>query len=125
MNDGMLLGINKYMFRIPGFAWKRVVAAEAAKTRKSLYFMTPEHHLIRNFVVSEIARAGRPLNPSFISESLKIEPNLTVKILEELERGMTFLFRNEQGEVLWAYPVTADRTPHTVRFNTGEEFSAA
>ena len=125
MNDGMLLGINKYMFRIPGFAWKQVVAMEVRKTKGRLGFMSEEHHRIRNFVVMEIARTGKSLSPSFISESLKIEPNLTVEILEELERGMTFLFRNEQGEVLWAYPVTADRTPHTVRFSTGEEFSAA
>jgi hypothetical protein len=38
---------------------------------------------------------------------------------------MTFLFRNEQGAVAWAYPVTVDRTPHYVTFSTGEQVYAA
>jgi hypothetical protein len=125
MTDSMLIGINRFMFNMPGFAWRRAVDAEAAKARKHLGFMTPEHHLIRNFVVMEIARTGRPLSPVYISESLGIAMKLTGEIIDELERRMTFLFRNEQGEVVWAYPVTAEKTSHTVRLNTGEEFSAA
>lgn len=125
MINGMLIGIDRYMFRLPGFAWRRAVAAEAAKARKHLGFMTPEHHLIRNFVVREIARTRWPLSPAYISEALEIEPKTTAEIIDELEKGMTFLFRNEKGEVVWAYPVTAEKTPHTVRLNTGEEFSAA
>ena len=45
--------------------------------------------------------------------------------LEDLEKRMTFLYRNEIGEVLWAYPVTVDRTPHKIRFSTGERLFAA
>jgi hypothetical protein len=46
-------------------------------------------------------------------------------ILDELEKHMTFLFRDEQGAVAWAYPVTVDRTPHHVTFDTGEQVYAA
>jgi hypothetical protein len=38
---------------------------------------------------------------------------------------MTFLFRNPMGEVAWAYPVTAEPTPHHVTFSTGERTFAA
>ena len=38
---------------------------------------------------------------------------------------MTFLFRNSQGAVTWAYPVTVEPTPHRVAFSTGEEVYAA
>jgi hypothetical protein len=38
---------------------------------------------------------------------------------------MTFLFRNEQGSVTWAYPVTVDQTPHRVTFSSGEQVYAA
>jgi hypothetical protein len=48
-----------------------------------------------------------------------------VTILEDLERHMTFLFRNEQGEVVWAYPVTAETTRHLVTLSTGERVCAA
>jgi hypothetical protein len=38
---------------------------------------------------------------------------------------MTFLFRNEEGAVTWAYPVTVERTPHRVSLSTGEQVYAA
>jgi hypothetical protein len=38
---------------------------------------------------------------------------------------LTFLFRNEQGAVAWAYPVTTDTTQHDVTFSTGEQLHAA
>ena len=38
---------------------------------------------------------------------------------------MTFLFRDNHGRVVWAYPVTVEKTPHHVRFDTGEELYAA
>ncbi len=46
-------------------------------------------------------------------------------ILDELERNKTYLFRDAQGAVLWAYPVTAEPTPHPVTFSTGERIYAA
>jgi len=38
---------------------------------------------------------------------------------------MTFLYRNVAGNVVWAYPVTVEQTPHRVIFNTGESIYAA
>jgi hypothetical protein len=46
-------------------------------------------------------------------------------ILEELERKLFFLVRNEQGAVAWAYPVTVEITPHRLDFNTGERIYGA
>ena len=48
-----------------------------------------------------------------------------MKILDELEKNMTFLFRNPDGEVTWADPVTVDQTPHHVSFSSGEQVYAA
>lgn len=36
-----------------------------------------------------------------------------------------FLFRNSEGEVTWAYPVTVEKTPHSVTFGTGERIYTA
>jgi hypothetical protein len=38
---------------------------------------------------------------------------------------MTFVFRNGQGAVVWAYPVTVERTPHHLVFGSGEQVYAA
>ena len=40
--------------------------------------------------------------------------------LAELERRLFFLVRNRVGEVSWAFPVTAEVTPHQLTFPSGE-----
>ncbi len=87
--------------------------------------MSKEHHLVRNFVVREMPIAGEPLSPAYIAQKLELPLERTKAILGELEKNMTFLFRNEHGAVTWAYPVTVERTPHHITFSTGEQLYAA
>jgi hypothetical protein len=87
--------------------------------------MTAEHHQVRNLVVREIPRIGKPLSPEWIAQSLSLSLAQTQTILDDLEKHMTFLFRNDQGAVTWAYPVTVDKTPHRVMLSTGEQVYAA
>jgi hypothetical protein len=87
--------------------------------------MSPEHHLVRDFAVRELPRLGRPIPPEFIGQNLNLPLPRVKTILEDLERHMTFLFRNEDGAVTWAYPVTVERTPHRVNLSTGEQVYAA
>jgi hypothetical protein len=65
------------------------------------------------------------MRPEFISQKLKLPLARINAILEELERNLFFLVRNEQGAVSWAYPVTVDHTPHHLTFTTGEQLYAA
>jgi len=46
-------------------------------------------------------------------------------ILEELERKLFFLVRNEQGAVSWAYPMTVETTPHKLSLASGERLYGA
>jgi hypothetical protein len=87
--------------------------------------MSAEHHLVRNFVVTELSKVGEPLSPEHIAQELDLPPARLKTILDELEKHMTFLFRDQAGAVTWAYPVTVDTTPHRVSINTGEEVNAA
>jgi hypothetical protein len=87
--------------------------------------MTENHHRVRDYVVLELPRFGKPIPPEHIAENLKLPMGRVKGVLDELERNMTFLFRNEEGSVVWAYPVTADTTPHLVTFSTGEQIYAA
>lgn len=120
MDDSLLLGLWRYTLPIPRAIWQRHVRRDAR-----LDFMSEEHHRVRNFVVRELPRMGQPLSPPFIAQELGLLPSRVIDILDELEQHMTFLFRNEQGAVAWAYPVTVDRTPHHVTFSTGEQVYAA
>jgi hypothetical protein len=63
--------------------------------------------------------------PDTIARDLGLHRERVVALLTDLEKHMTFLFRNRQGEVTWAYPVTVDKTPHHVTFSTGEQLYAA
>ena len=94
--------------------------------QNELEFMTPQHHAVRNFVVRELPRNhGRALTPAQISKSLRLDADLTVTLLDDLERHLFFLVRDPRGNVRWAFPVTSERTPHHLRFSTGERIFAA
>ncbi len=120
MNESLLLGIWRYTIPIPRLIWQRQVRGDA-----QLGFMTEAHHRIRNFVVTALPQTGEPLSPKFIAQALNLPLDQVVGILNDLEKHMTFLFRNEQGAVAWAYPVTVDQTPHRITFSTGEQVNAA
>ncbi len=125
MKDALLLGVWKYLLRIPGFAWKAQIGDMSKLNAARLAFMTDDHHKVRDFVVTEIAAKGVPLTPVHISQALQIETGRVIEILDELEKNMTFLYRNPDGEVTWAYPVTVEKTPHRLTFSTGEHIYAA
>ena len=91
-----------------------------------LAFMTPAHHAVRNFVVRELPRNhARALTPAQIATSLPLEAKVVAAVLDELEAHLFFLVRNARGDVSWAFPVTSDRTPHNLRFSTGERIYGA
>ena len=90
-----------------------------------LAFMTPHHHAMRNFVVRELPRYGVPLSPMQIARSLRMDAKVVTDVVEDLEKHLFFLVRNARGDVSWAFPVTTDRTPHSLRFSTGERIFGA
>ena len=125
MKNNMLLGIKGHMILLPPLLWKSMISRNAKGVEASLKFMSEKHHLIRDFVVREIPFLGKPITPEYIAQQLNLPVNQVDEILEELEKRLTFLFRDEQGAVIWAYPVTVASTPHRVTFSTGEQVQAA
>jgi hypothetical protein len=126
MNQSIWLGVWRYLVRVPRPIWQRQVAQNARLTTEhGLSFMTEEHHRVRDFVVVELPRTARPLSAAVIAERLGIPVARVTQILDDLEKHLTFLYRNPQGEVTWGYPVTVDRTPHRVSFSSGEQTYAA
>jgi hypothetical protein len=63
--------------------------------------------------------------PQTIAEGLGVQLGTVTEILAELEARKGFLFRNEDGAVVCAYPVTAEPTPHRIKFKSGETLYAA
>jgi hypothetical protein len=125
MKENVLMGKGRKFIEIPRQTWDQHITQAPQDCAKILSFMTEEHHLIRYFVVRKLPHIGKPIPPELISEELKISLSRTTKILDDLERNLFFLVRNERGEVSWAFPVTADKTPHQLTFSTGERLNAA
>jgi hypothetical protein len=125
MKNNIFLGIKGDMIPIPSFLWKGIISRRAKGVEMSLGFMSENHHLVRDFVVREIPFLGKPIAPEYVAQQLNLPVDQVNEILEELEKRLTFLFRNEQGAVTWAYPVTVASTPHHVTFSTGEQVQAA
>lgn len=125
MSDKILMGIWKYMIGIPPGIMKKKLPQRKKAFEAHLGFMTGELRRVHHFVVRELPYAGKPLPPGYIAERLEMPVERVVLHLDELERRMTFLFRNPAGEVVWAYPVTVEETPHRITLDTGEQLYAA
>lgn len=125
MNKSLLLGLWRFVVRIPRPIWQQEVARSARAGEKSLAFMTADHHKVRDFVVREMPRIAKPIPPEMIAQSLDMELGQVIPILDELEKKLTFLYRDEEGAVTWAYPVTVEQTHHRITFSTGEQIYAA
>jgi hypothetical protein len=125
MGNRLLKGFWKLMIPVPGALWEKRVAGSRKAIQASLGFMSEDHHAVRNFAVRELPVEGRPLPPELIAERLELPLDRVNAILKELEEHMTFLFRNGDGHVAWAYPVTVDETPHRLTFSSGETLYAA
>ena len=110
---------------VPSWLWPRAVAREARGAAHVLSSLTDEERRIRRWVVTELGALGSALDAVSIATALELEVELVRDALERLERKMVFLWRNEDGAVSWAYPVTVDTTPHQLAFKTGERMTAA
>ena len=119
--NSLLLGIGRTMLPVPRFLWQRAIRGAARKARANLRFMSADHHRVRDFVVMELPRAGRPLSPEAIADALSMDVARVGSLLGDLERRLTFLYRSSGDDVTWAYPVTVDRTPHHGVFDSGEQ----
>lgn len=120
MDESVLLGVGRHTMPLQPALWRRHLSAGA-----DLSFMSADHHRVRNFLVIEIPRIGKPLSPEDISEKLRIQLEKVIPILDDLEKHMKFLFRRDGINVSWAYPVTTEDTPHRVAFSSGESIHAA
>lgn len=125
MSEEVLAGRGRRIDRIPSRHWEDHLAQVPRHGKTRLGFMSKEHHEVRRFVVRELPRLGRPVEPARISGDLQLPVARVTAILDDLEKNLFFVVRNEAGAVTWAYPVTVDRTPHRLTFDSGEGLYAA
>ena len=125
MNETILLGRGKELTRIPRREWEESLLGAPQAIAARLEFMSEEHHSVRNYVVQALPKIRRPISPGTISQAVGISVARTKEVLAELEERLFFLVRNSDGDVSWAFPVTAESTGHGLKFSSGERLDAA
>lgn len=125
MKNKLMLGLWRYIINIPPFLWEKQIAKGEKRFEKVYGSLSDEHRMIHHFVVRELPYIAKPLSPESIANRLGLSADCVKDALDHLEKRMTFLYRNKNGEVVWAYPVTVDKTPHRITFSTGEQLYAA
>lgn len=125
MSNWLLTGQGRVLISVPPHLWKHKLKKGRADIIESHQWITPDHRRVHHFVVRELPRLARPMEPDFIAQGLDLELEKVLAILADLEKNMVFLTRNFEGNIHWSYPVTVDQTPHKLTFSTGEQLNAA
>ncbi len=125
MSETILLGRGRQMLQVPREVWEKHLEGIPEHAHERLGFMTPDHHRVRYFVVREMPQVGKPLAPEYIAQQLGLPLALVGSILDDLEKHLTFLVRDEAGAVAWAFPVTVTQTQHRLTFKSGERLYGA
>ena len=120
-NDTILVGGGKGFETVPDAEWKAHLAHLPARFAKRLEFMTRSHRAIRELAVRELPRENeRTLKADRVAATLGLPLPQVVNILDDLERNLFFLVRDSHGDIAWAFPVSAERTPHQLKFDSRE-----
>lgn len=125
MSNRLMLGLWRYIIGVPPFLWKKQIQAGKRKFAAVSGALTDTQRQVHHFVVKTLPATGRPLAAAAVSEALGLPVHRVTQVLDDLEKRMTFIFRNGDGDVTWAYPVTVEQTPHRLTFDTGERLYAA
>jgi hypothetical protein len=125
VSETVLVGRGRDINEMPRGDWEEGLHSAPESIGKRLEFMSAEHHAVRNFVVREMPRRGRPFSIEEISHGLGLSTERTAFVVRELEANLFFLARPDRHEVSWAFPVTVEETGHRLHFSTGERLDAA
>ncbi|MCP4899449.1 MAG: hypothetical protein GY906_20990 [bacterium] len=124
MFERILLGVGRRMVPVPEWLFQKLVQRDAGKLAKRPA-LEPDERRMQHFAVREIPNRREPIAPQVFADELDLPIDEVNYMLDELEHRMTFLCRRGGEDVVWAYPVTAEQTPHQVSMEGGEPFSAA
>ena len=125
MSEWLMAGVSRHILRLPPAIGKKRVGQLADRARDEVGVVSTQQRAVHHFVVREMPRFGGPMPAQTIAEGLDLPLSTVIEILADLEARKIFLFRDEEGSVVWAYPVTAEQTPHRIRFRSGETLYAA
>jgi hypothetical protein len=115
----------RHILRLPPTIGTKRLGKLAARARAEGDSLSEEHRAVHHFVVRELPRTNGPLPPQVVADNLHLSLERVIQVFDDWEAKKAILFRNDQGAVVWAYPVTAAETPHRLTFRSGERLYGA
>lgn len=126
MADAFVLeGRGTEIVPVPEAEWWSALESHMPAARSRFDALPPLHRAVRLAAVLRLVATARPAPPGDIAADVGAPLADVTAALAELERRLFFLVRDATGAVAWAFPVTAEATPHHLTFSTGERLDAA
>ncbi len=110
---------------LPEPAWWAELERHLPAVRRRHEALPALHREVRRAAVRLLVATGRPVPATALAREVGAAVGEVEAALSDLERGLFFLVRDGRGEVSWAFPVTADVTPHALAFASGERLYGA
>ncbi len=119
------LGRGDDVVSLPEADWWRELQHHLPSARGRFDALPPLHREVRRAAVLELVRTARPVPPRALAARVGAPLDDVQAAVAELERRLFFLVRDAAGDVSWAFPFTADPTPHRLELSSGEQLYGA
>jgi hypothetical protein len=123
--DRLVLGRGPEIVVVEDAHWWSTLLAHVPAMRSRFDALPPLQRTLRRAAVLRVVATGRPAPPDALARDIGAPLREVAAALADLERRLFFLVRDAGGEVSWAFPVTADVTPHHLSFSSGERLHGA
>ena len=121
----MYMGVGKFMIPVPKMISAIGVKKSVAGAKRNAALLSKEERRVHHFAVREMATADEPLTMDAISAALDLPLHRVAEIVCKLETMKTFVYRNDDDGINWAYPFSLEDTGHELTASTGERLFAA
>lgn len=121
----MKIRIGQFFVSVPAPLAEFLVVQESARWARIFAALSPMDADVRQLAVQHLPAANGPLSAAALAELAGLTLEEVRGALVRLHRLLGFLAIDDDGAVTWAYPVSADQTPHRLTFETGERMTAA
>lgn len=125
MEEHIFFGRGRDLMEISSKGWRHFINEAPERSKEFHPGITLEHLQIRDYAIETLALTGKALQPATIERAFNKSKKRVEKILDDLQRNLVFIARDDQGAVTWAHPVTVNPTPHRLHLSEGEAFFAS
>jgi hypothetical protein len=119
------LGRGDEVVTLPEADWWNELQQHLPSARARFDGLPRLHREVRRAAVLELVRTSRPVPPQAVAAGVGAPLDDVRAALAELERRLFFLVRDAAGDVSWAFPFTADVSPHRLELSSGERLYGA